>query len=207
MNLDDVFSGVFFSPEGDLLDIPSEEDDDGNSLNLTLSSATISDGARHPQFAQFAVLGGCASRESVADLEQFMTPLFKPEEEQPQQAGGVASVSSVSVAPSSAAQTSAVQQLAAEMPGQAGSAGGQGLAPAPALGVVVGGTTADARPPLQVEVGAAAPLENTAGAAAAAAAEARAAQETAVLKAAEAVKAATAHAQVGACAFICPWRI
>ncbi|CAM9905068.1 unnamed protein product [Scytosiphon promiscuus] len=55
INLDDVFSGVFFSPEGDLLDIPSDGDD---SLNLTLSSASISDGANHPQFAQFAVLSG-----------------------------------------------------------------------------------------------------------------------------------------------------
>ncbi|CAM9863436.1 unnamed protein product, partial [Ectocarpus fasciculatus] len=55
LNLDDVFSGVFFSPDGDLLDIPSDGDE---SLNLTLSSTSISEGTVHPPFAQFAVLGG-----------------------------------------------------------------------------------------------------------------------------------------------------
>lgn len=55
LNLDDVFSGVFFSPDGDLLDIPSDGDE---SLNLTLSSTSISEGTTHTPFAQFAVLSG-----------------------------------------------------------------------------------------------------------------------------------------------------
>lgn len=196
INLDDVFSGVFFSPEGDLLDIPSDEDEEGANLNLTLSSATISDGARHPQFAQFAVYGSGPSRESVTDLEQFMTPLFKPEDEQTQQEG----LGSMADAPSSTTPTPALQQMAAGMPGPGSSAEGSlagGLAP----GIAVGGNT-DAPRLQQAEGETVVPTGETTGAAAAvsaAAAEARVAQETASSKAAEAVKAAAAHAQVFVC--------
>lgn len=71
--MDDVFSGVFFSPEGDLLEIPSDcEDEDGNDLSLTLSSAYISDDARHPKFAQFAVLGDGPSRRSYQQLQDIL---------------------------------------------------------------------------------------------------------------------------------------
>ncbi|CAN0236615.1 unnamed protein product, partial [Ectocarpus sp. 4 AP-2014] len=57
LNLDDVFSGVFFSPDGDLLDIPSDGDE---SLNLTLSSTSISEGTTRMPSAQYAVLSGTA---------------------------------------------------------------------------------------------------------------------------------------------------
>ncbi|CAN0085466.1 unnamed protein product, partial [Ectocarpus sp. 8 AP-2014] len=63
LNLDDVFSGVFFSPDGDLLDIPSDGDE---SLNLTLSSTSISEGTTHTPFAQFAVLRGSAGDGDAA---------------------------------------------------------------------------------------------------------------------------------------------
>lgn len=210
INLDDVFSGVFFSPEGDLLDIPSsEEDEEGANLNLTLSSATISDGARHPQFAQFAVYSSGPNRESVADLEQFMTPLFKPEDEEMQQEG----LGSMADAPSSTTPTPALQQMAAGMP-EPGSSVEGGLAGGLAPGTVVGGDT-DAPRLQQVEGDTVVSMEEATGAAAAAtaaaaaaeaaaaAAEARVAQETAVSKAAEAVKAAAAHAQVFVCLSAC----
>ncbi|CAN0514785.1 unnamed protein product, partial [Ectocarpus sp. 12 AP-2014] len=62
LNLDDVFSGVFFSPDGDLLEIPSDGDE---SLNLTLSSTSISEGTTNTPFAQFAVLSGTAGGVSA----------------------------------------------------------------------------------------------------------------------------------------------
>ena len=54
MLLDDIFSGVFFTPDGDLLDVSSDEDVD---LGVTLSSISISEGREDIPFAQYAVLG------------------------------------------------------------------------------------------------------------------------------------------------------
>ena len=53
IRVDDIFSGVFSTPDGDLLEFLSDEDVD---LNVTLSSTSSSEGWAHIPFAQYAVL-------------------------------------------------------------------------------------------------------------------------------------------------------
>lgn len=191
-----MFSGVFFSPQGDLLDIPSDGDE---SLNLTLSSTSISDGAAHPQFAQFAVLGGNTdgsiatggdgggdgsgvgqegvgplnpARESSHHLQDLLTTAAVPSSG----SGGTVGMETDEASATAAAavgSSPAPLLAAAQVPG---------FPPQVPVGGV-GGTEAAA-------VAAAAE-------AAAAAEQARAAHEMAVSKAEEAVKAAAAHAEVG----------
>ena len=45
---------MFFTPDGDLLDVSSDED---VSLNVNLSSISSSEGRTHSPFAQYAILG------------------------------------------------------------------------------------------------------------------------------------------------------
>lgn len=176
---------MFFSPEGDLLDIPSDGDD---SLNLTLSSTSISEGASHPQFAQFAVLGG--GGESGDDPAPA-----------PGTNGGSGEGAGVGLNPvrDSAHQLQDLLRTAtsSEGGGVHGAADSSAAAaiPAPIL----------SGPPLPAPAVPGFPQQQggTEAAAAAAAAEAkvaaeqaRAAQQMAVSKAEEAVKAAAAHAQV-----------
>ena len=60
IRLVDVYSRVFFTPEGDMLDVPSNED---LGLNVTLSSITSSENRAHTPFPQYAVLGGKHRRD------------------------------------------------------------------------------------------------------------------------------------------------
>ncbi|CAN0477186.1 unnamed protein product, partial [Hapterophycus canaliculatus] len=159
INLDDVFSGVFFSPEGDLLDIPSDGDE---SLNLTLSSASISEGTNHPQFAQFAVLSG--GDGGYAD------------------AGG-SGVTGGSGAGGETALLNPVRDSSHQL---------QDLLGAGAAGSSVGGVSVS----MDTDDSGAAVAAAAAAEAAAAAAQARAAQDMAISKAEQAVKAAQAYAQV-----------
>ena len=53
MNLNDIFSELLFTPDDELLDIPSDENVD---LNITFFTST-NEGHAHIPFAQFTVLG------------------------------------------------------------------------------------------------------------------------------------------------------
>ena len=75
IRLDDIFSGAFFTSDGNLLDVLSEED---VGLNLTLPSISSSEGRAHTPFARYAVLGnspdvtgggGCSGQ-----VEAFLRP-------------------------------------------------------------------------------------------------------------------------------------
>ena len=52
--LHDIFSGVLFTADSDLLDVSSDED---VGLHVTLSSISSSEGRAHTPFARYAVLG------------------------------------------------------------------------------------------------------------------------------------------------------
>lgn len=169
---------MFFSPDGELLDIPS--DDEAAALNVTLSSTTLTDSpGAGPSFSQ----GGGAGTGAVGNKPRF-----------------------AQFAVASKSQGVKVEEPALSLPGSgttdATSTPKPGGAAEPAAAVdkvhSSPGGVASLQPPLAASEAAAAEAAAAAAAAeaAAAAAEARAAQETAVSKAAAAVKAAAAHAEV-----------
>lgn len=200
INLDDVFSGVFFSPDGDLLDISSDDD----SLNLTLSSASISEGTRHPQFAQFAVLGGNedGSTNSGGDgggggggegfgVRGEGPGMFNPARESSHQLQDLLMTGGGSSSGRVGGVVMETDEGSAAMASALGSSGEPLLAAPQVPGF----------PPQLPLEGAgsaqAAAAASAAAEAAAAAEQARAAQEMAMSKAEEAAKAAAAYAQVG----------
>lgn len=76
---------MFFSPDGELLDIPSDEEACVPSLTLSSGPAAAGGGGGHPQFAQFAVIdrsGGDGMSTETSTTESV-------KREQPQVAVGV----------------------------------------------------------------------------------------------------------------------
>ena len=73
--LDDIFSVVFFPPDGDRLDVSSDED---VGRNVTLSSISSSEGRAHTPFAQYEELGDSPDLTGVGGrsgpLEHFYIP-------------------------------------------------------------------------------------------------------------------------------------
>nr|AML76369.1 putative LOV domain-containing protein [Ishige okamurae] len=194
MNLDDIFSGVFFSPEGDLLTLPSDEED--ALFNLTLSSSGGGEGAgsvakmdgsaedgdmgQQPQFAQYAVLGSAVSQSEA-----------KPEERKSPQGADVAGTGDKSA------------DTQKESGGQEGTKGtSEGTGEGGPMLVPLSSAVSSEQPATSGGREAPAEAKRAAKVAAAeaerAAEEALAAQETARSKAAAAMQAAAAHQQAEA---------
>ena len=78
MVLDDIFSGVFFTPDGDLLDVSSDED---VGLNVTLSSISSSEGRAHTPFARYAVPGDSPDLTGVGGRSGHVGAFSRPRPE------------------------------------------------------------------------------------------------------------------------------
>lgn len=194
INLDDIFSGVLFTPDGELLDIPSDDDE---NLNITLSTTRISEGRTQTSFGQFAVVGDTLASEESGSSGQFQDVLISPGTVKIEQV-----VDSESGSPSAGPlPESGHFQVPSSVGGGPVLAGGF-----TAEGATVVGTAQSNSKDSSVDrcsgvedadaSAAFALAADAAAAAAVAAAEARAAQDAAVAKAEVAAKAAEAHAQV-----------
>ena len=80
--LADIFSGVLFTPDGDLLDVSSDED---VGLNVTLSSISSSEGRAHTPFARYAVLGDSLDLTGVGGRYGRVGAFLRP---RPESSGG-----------------------------------------------------------------------------------------------------------------------
>ena len=76
--LDDIFSGVLFTPDGDLLDVSSDE---VVGLNVTLSSISSSEGRAHTPFARYAVQGGSPDLTGVGGRSGYVGAFLRPRPE------------------------------------------------------------------------------------------------------------------------------
>lgn len=185
---------MFFTPDGELLDIPSDDDE---NLNITLSTTRTSEGSAQTPFAQFAVVGDSLASEESGSSGLFQDVLISPgtvKEEQtvdsdsgPLSAGGLPEPGRFQV-PSSVGAGGVIGG-GFTVEGAIGVGAAQSNSKHSSVDRNSGVEDADAS-------AAAAVAANAAAAAAVAAAEARAAQDAAVAKAEVAAKAAEAHAQV-----------
>ena len=196
---------MFFTPDGELLDF-SSDDDDGH--NVTFSSTSAVEGRTHPPFAQYAVLGDNPDATGGGDDSGhaegvFMSPSRVKRRKIPKiQHGGESGSTGESANPG-----------LFEAPGGIGVGGALGGGVEIEMGATraaegtAGVLTVQPKPeyPPEGRCSAAEATGGTAGAAteaataaAAAAGKARAAQDAAVSRAAaKAAEAAEAHAQVG----------
>ena len=76
--LDNIFSGVLFTPDGDLLDVSSDED---VGRNVTLSSISSSEGRAHTPFARYAVLGDSPDLTGVGGRYRHVGAFLRPRPE------------------------------------------------------------------------------------------------------------------------------
>ena len=76
--LDDIFSGVPLTPDGDLLDVSSDKD---VGLNLTLSFFSSSEGREHTPFARYAVLGDSPDLTGVGGRYSHVGAFLRPRPE------------------------------------------------------------------------------------------------------------------------------
>ena len=76
--LDGIFSWVLFTPDGDLLDVSSDED---VSLNVTLSSSSSNEGRAHTPFARYAVLADSPDLKEVGGLSGHVEEFRRPRPE------------------------------------------------------------------------------------------------------------------------------
>ena len=76
--LDNIFSGVLFTPDGDLLDVSSDED---VGLNVTLSAISSSEGRAHTPFVRYAVLGDSPDLTGVGGRYGHVGTFLRPRPE------------------------------------------------------------------------------------------------------------------------------